>query len=399
MRRLAQAKCSCHVEQILRLVKRILNQIDPPVGAADDLRDRAYGVDLLDMAQGAPAYPTAPAIVERVGDVARHPEGARYTRGRGLAALRFALAADLTEDYEGEVTEENVLITAGSNQAFCLTTSSLAEAGDEILITVPFYFNHDMWIRLDQLRPVYVEASPLTGQMSVSLIAQSITSRTRMIVVTSPGNPTGITAHPDFVDELADFAHSKRLVLVLDETYRMFRARPGPAHRLFQRPDWPEYFVSLQSFSKDFALPGYRVGAVIASSNLLDELIKLMDCVAICAPRIGQEAALEGLRSAREWRKDRVHEISVKHERFLATMSPSPSGFQLKSSGGFYGWLRHPGATSDTEEVVRRLALECGVLVMSGKAFTPNDTGFIRVSFANLSLDEIDEFGRRLQMF
>jgi len=383
----------------LRLVRKTLDQIDPPVGVVDDLRRSRPGDDVLDVAQGAPAYPTAPSIVERVREIAAHPDGGRYTDGRGLPALRAALADDLSEDYDAGIPKENVLITAGSNQAFCLTASALAERGDEVILTAPFYFNHDMWIRLDGLRPVHVDTSPVTGQVTVEDIAGKVTPKTRMIVLTTPGNPTGVTASPDVMDELADLARARDLVLVLDETYRTFRAHPGPAHRLFQRPDWPEFFVSLQSFSKDFAIPGYRVGAVIGMPLLLDEVMKLMDCVAICAPRIGQEAALDGLRSAGEWRRQKAAEVAHKHERFRFAMSGSPGGFDLQLSGGFYGWVRHPESTARTDVVVRRLAGELGVLAISGEVFTPTDRGYIRVSFANLELDEIDELARRLARY
>lgn len=383
----------------MRLLKRTLDQIDPPVGVVDDLRGAWPGDDLLDVAQGAPAYPTAPPIVEKVKEIAAHPDGGRYTDGWGLPALRAALADDLSEDYEVEIPKENVLITAGSNQAFCLTASALAEPGDEVIITSPFYFNHDMWVRLDGLRPVHVDTSPATGQVMADDLARKVTPKTRMIVVTTPGNPTGVTASSDVIDELADLARAKDLVLVLDETYRTFRAHPGPAHRLFQRPDWPEYFVSLHSFSKDFAIPGYRVGAVIGMPSLLDEVMKLMDCVAICAPRIGQEAALEGLRSAGEWRRQKAAEVAHKHERFRFAMSGSPGGFDLRLSGGFYGWVRHPQSKFSTDTVVRRLAEELGVLVISGEAFTPTDRGYIRFSFANLELDQIDDLARRLARY
>jgi aspartate/methionine/tyrosine aminotransferase len=383
----------------LRLVKRTTDQIDPPVGVVDALWESLGTDDALDVAQGAPSYPTAPSIVERVREVASRPDGGRYTDGLGLPELRVALARDLSEDYGATVSEESVFITAGSNQAFCLTTSALAETGDEVILTTPFYFNHDMWIRLDGLRPVYVDTSPATGQVSVDDVVGSLTDRTRMIVVTSPANPTGVTASSETIDELADLAKARDLVLVLDETYRTFRSDPGPAHRLFQRPDWSEFFVSLQSFSKDFAIPGYRVGGVVCSALLGREVMKLLDCVAICAPRIGQEAALEGLRSAGEWRMEKAREAALKHERFRSIMTGSPGGFELMLSGGFYGWVKHPGTSSGTDEVVRRLAAECGVLAISGEVFTPEDRGFIRVSFANIDLDQIDELARRLAMF
>ena len=112
------------LEVTLRLVKRTLDQIDPPVGVVDLLREGLPVDEVLDAAQGAPAYPTAPSIVERVREVAGHDDGGRYTDGRGLPALRAALAEDLNQDYGAEVSLEDVLITAGSNQAFCLAASA-----------------------------------------------------------------------------------------------------------------------------------------------------------------------------------------------------------------------------------------------------------------------------------
>ena len=381
----------------MRLVSRTLEQIAPPVGTVADLRGERP--DVLDAAQGAPSYPTAPSIVARIREVAAHPDGGRYTDGRGLPALRASLAEDLSRDYAAGIDSESILITAGCNQAFCLSASALAEKGDEVVLTTPFYFNHDMWVRLDGLIPVHVETSPDTGQVSVDDVARAVTPRTRMIVIASPGNPTGVGASPEVLEGLADLARDRELVLVLDETYRVFRGSSAPAHHLFTRPDWHEYFVSLHSFSKDFAIPGYRVGAIVGSPRLLDEVMKLMDCVAICAPRIGQEAALEGLRSASGWRSDRVAEVHHKHDVFRAAFADAPGGFDLRLSGGFYGWVRHPGVGADTTEIVRRLAVESGVLAIGGDVFTPADDGFIRLSFANLELTEIDELVRRLAAF
>lgn len=383
----------------MRLVQRTVSQIDPPVGLVDDLKSHTKVRPLLDLAQGAPAHPPAQSVVERVRGAALDPDGARYTPGKGLPALRAALARDLSQDYEGVVDAENILITAGSNQAFCLTASALAEAGDEVILSVPFYFNHDMWVRLDQLRPVYVDTDPITGQVMVNRVADRITPRTRFIVLTSPGNPTGVTLAEDIVDGLVELARDRGVVLVLDETYRVFRSRPGPAHSIFQRPDWADYFVSLQSFSKSYALPGYRVGAVVASPPLLREVMKLMDCLAICAPRIGQEAALEGLRSAGDWRNDRAREVAEKHAKFIEVMATNPGGFELHTSGGFYGWVRHPLSTKTSADAVRRLAEECGLLTIPGEAFVPGNIDFIRVSFANVDPEDLDEVGTRLEMF
>ena len=112
--------------------------------------------------------------------------------------------------------------------------------------------------------------------------------------------------------------------------------------------------VSLHSFSKDLAIPGYRVGAVVASAALNREVTKLLDCVAICAPRIGQEAAWAGLIAGGRWRRDRAREVALRRQWFVAAMADRPGGFELLSGGGFFGWVRHPFSGRPTADVVRR---------------------------------------------
>ena len=124
-----------------------------------------------------------------------------------------------------------------------------------------------------------------------------------------------------------------------------------------------------------------------------------MDCLAISAPRIGQEAALAGLLHAQQWRLDQASRIKDLELRFLDSMKEQPGGFEVISSGAYFGWVRHPRTDLSTEEVVRRLVLDHDVLTIPGTAFTPNDQSTIRMSFANLEPQQIDELTSRLNEF
>lgn len=380
----------------MRLSPRTTRTIASPIGEAYALLERRSNQrELLDLAQAAPRYPPAPEVVEHVIAVARQRDAGDYVEIAGLPRLRTAFAAELSDVYRGTVQEENVLVTAGCNQAFCMVTSALAEPGTEIILALPYYFNHDMWLRLYGIAPVYLEPGPY--QMPSAPVAETlITPRTRAIVLVSPGNPTGLTIAPEVIAEFAGLARSHELALVLDETYRSFRDSDQPAHALFADPDWPETLVSLHSFSKELAIPGYRVGAVVASAQLNREVTKLLDCVAICAPRLGQEAAWAGLTAAGQWRRERVAELAEKRRWFEAVMAARPGGFELISAGGFFGWLRHPFAGRSTDEVVEDLAIRYDTLVIPGTAFLPEDRGTFRVSLSNVDLDALTEFADRL---
>ncbi|HEX3590161.1 MAG TPA: aminotransferase [Pseudonocardiaceae bacterium] len=380
----------------MRPNSRTTQQIDSPISTTYALLDqRTSDRPLLDLAQAAPAYPPAPEVADHIADVAHRPDGNRYVGIFGLPALRETFAAELSAAYAGHVEPEHVLVTAGCNQAFCLTVSALAAPGDEVIMPLPFYFNHDMWLRLEGIRPVYLEPGP--GLVpDVADAAALITDRTKAIVLVTPANPSGVTLSPDTLSAFAALAAERDIALIVDETYRTFRGTDEPAHALFANAGWADAVVSLHSFSKDLAIPGYRVGAVVGAPWLTREIAKLLDCVAICAPRIGQEAVLAGLLKAGEWRRARALEVVDKQGVFAAAMAGRPGGFELVTSGAYFGWLRHPFPDRSTEDVVRDLLLRHDALTIPGTAFLPEDRRMLRVSIANASRDEITEFASRL---
>jgi aspartate/methionine/tyrosine aminotransferase len=382
----------------VRLSARVASGIDSPVGVAyARLPTRAGRAPLLDLAQAAPAYPPAPEVVEHVTAVARDPRGAAYAAQAGLPHLREAFAADVVEDYGGRVGPDDVVVTAGCNQAFCLVAAALTREGDEVVVPRPVYFNHAMWLRMHGVVPVVAEPGPDLVPRAAD-VEPLLTPRTRAIVLVTPGNPTGVTVPPDELATFAALARRHDLALVLDETYRSFRDDPAPAHGLFADPAWTDTVVSLHSFSKDLALPGYRVGAVLGSSALLREVMKLLDCVAIGAPRIGQEAAWAGLVKAREWRAERAAEVAGRRAGFAAALAGRPGGFELVTCGGFFAWVRHP-LDRATPDVVGDLLTAQDVLVMPGTDFQALDDRAMRVSVGNLGAEALDDLVGRLTAF
>ncbi len=390
----------------MRLTKRTLDvELSPIAAAYAHLEQRTGARRLLDLSQAAPAYPTADVIAAHVAAVAVSAEGARYAPSKGLPDLREAFANELRvshtssdetgSDRTADIQADNIQISAGCNQAFCVVASALCEPGDEMIIAVPYYFNHRMWLDLEGVAPVFLD----TGNDFVpdpAIAAELITDRTRAILLVSPGNPTGATIPPEVIEAFFDLAEARGIALILDETYRNFRPTDEPSHLLYSRLDWDDTLVTLHSFSKEYAIPGYRVGAICGSQALIDEALKLLDCVAICAPRIGQEAALAGLLHAGDWRRAQAERTRTRQAAFTQAMSVSPGGFELAGVGAYFGWVRHPHAGVSDREVVRTLVVDHDVLVIPGTAFTPTDEQWLRFSFANLGSGDFDELANRL---
>lgn len=370
--------------------------IHSPIGEAFDLLAAHTPTrPLLNLSQAAPSFAPPAVVAERVAAVAYEADGGRYVPQEGLPQLREALAGELSELYPGRITSDEVLVTAGCNQAFCVIASAVTKPGDNMIVALPYYFNHDMWLEVEGVERRYVGAGA-DMMPSVGDAARLIDDRTRAIVLVSPGNPSGVTISPELIGAFHDLVVEQNLMLILDETYRSFRETDASAHSLYDRSGWSDNLVTLHSFSKDLAIPGYRVGAAVGSPELLAEAMKIVDCVAICAPRIGQEAALAGLRFAGDWRAEQAKRIGERHRQFVAAMASRPGGYELVSSGAYFGWVRHPHAGLSTLEVVAGLLRNQDVLVIPGTAFTPTDEQMLRFSFANLSADEIDELALRL---
>ena len=379
----------------MRFSPRVSDLIHSPIGAAHALlAHRVNDRPLLDLSQAAPSYSPAPVVVERIAAAAAEAPTSRYAPQPGIPQLRDAFAADVAAAYNAEVRADDTLITAGCNQAFCTVTTALAGPGDNMVLALPFYFNHDMWLRVEGIEPRYL-ATDDQLHPSVADAEAMIDDRTRALVLVTPGNPSGVTYPPALIEAFADLAVDRDLALIVDETYRSFRPNDDPAHSLFDRPDWRDHIISLHSFSKDLAIPGYRVGGLIAGETARVEALKVLDCIAISAPAIGQLASATGLVEAVGWRHEQASRTRDLQDRFEAVMAHRPGGFELVTAGAYFGWVRAPGS-EPTGEIVRRLVVEHDVLTIPGTAFTPTDEGMIRFSFANLLPDEITELGVRL---
>ena len=355
------------------------------------------GDGLIDVSQAVPGYPPPESLRRHVAHLALDPQAHRYTDQLGLRELRAALARDLERAYGGRVGAEQIAITAGCNQAFCLVADALARAGDEVVVPLPYYFNHDMWLRARGVTPVYVTAGEDLLPRPAD-IARRITRRTRAIVLVTPNNPTGAVYPPELIARCYELAELAGIALLVDETYRDFRSTAAPAHDLFSRDGWERTLVHLDSFSKVFCLAGYRVGAIAAGEELLHQVAKLMDCVAICPPRLGQEAALFGLERLGEWREENRLRMNRRVQAFRQALAALEHGsFEVVAAGAYFAYLRHPFTGQSSRDVARRLARDHGVLTLAGDMFGPGQGAFLRVALANLSADRVAELVQRLE--
>lgn len=372
----------------------------PPIAeAASWIKGRTFPPDrpLIDLCQAVPGYPPAESLTSHLAARIAEPAMARYTDILGMPALRQALAEEAGAFYGAAIAPEQVAITAGCNQAYCLALMALAGPGDEVILPLPYYFNHQMWLDMLGIRARHLAFRPDRGGVpEPGEAAALIGPRTRAIVLVTPNNPTGAIYPASVIADFHRLAREHRLALVLDETYRDFLPAPGAPHRLFEEPAWAETLVHLYSFSKVFSLTGYRVGAAICGAGLAAEIAKAMDCISICAPRLGQEAALYGIGALAAWREEKRVLMRERLSALRQAMRRNDTGYELVSAGAYFAYMRHPFAGESATAVAQRLAAEQNLLVLPGSMFGPAQEGFVRCAFANVEAALMPEVARRL---
>jgi aspartate/methionine/tyrosine aminotransferase len=379
--------------------------VPPPVMEARRwIAGRSFPADrpLINLSQAAPVDPPPPPLARAMADaLVESPAAHLYGPVLGLPELRAELAAQWSAAYGGAIAPGQVAITAGCNQAFTAVMATLAGAGDAVILPLPFYFNHKMWLDMQG-----VEAACLpTGDDLLpdpERAAALITDRTRAIVLVSPNNPAGVEYPPALLRAFRDLAHRHGLALVLDETYRDFHGDPGAPHDLFADAGWDETFVHLYSFSKAYRLTGHRVGAIVASGHRLAEVEKFLDTVAICPPQVGQIGALWGLRNLADWLAGERDEILARRAALVAGAQRLP-GWRLLGCGAYFAYLRHP-FDMPSDRLARHMVEAASLLTLPGTMFGPRraegGTGqaeaTLRIAYANADRDGLSEVVARL---
>jgi len=350
---------------------------------------------LIDMCQAVPAHLPPQSLRDYLGEAITKGEGASYTDIRGILPLREALANNIESRYQGDVNADDIIITAGCNQAFCSVIDTLCQPGDEVIIPLPSYFNHLMWLSIRGVEPRFVSFDTKTAVPDPQQAARLITSRTRAIVLVTPNNPSGATYDPECIEAFYQLASSHNIALIIDETYRDFIDINHNIHGLFEHSEWRNCFVHLYSFSKVFSLTGHRTGAVVAGPSLLEQIKKVQDCTAISAPHAGQLAALYGLQNLHHWKLEKALELQLRAEAVKTAFEHPDLNYRLVCAGAYFAYIEHP-FDIPSRLVVKRLIEEFDLISLPGSYFGPQQEKFIRFAFANVHESHFNEVVRRL---
>ncbi|MGB0659945.1 MAG: aminotransferase [Mangrovicoccus sp.] len=373
----------------------------PIVEAASWLRTAPQdpALPLLNVSQAAPIAPPPEPLRQAMAEaILTRTEAHLYGPVLGLPELRQALADHTGRLYGGAVGFDQTGITSGCNEAFTAVMTTLAQAGDEVIFPVPWYFNHAMWADMSGVRPVALPTGP--DLLPDPEHAESlITAKTRAIVLITPNNPSGAEYPPALIEAFYKLCQKRKIALVLDETYRDFHSQDGAPHGLFQDPDWDQTLIHLYSFSKAFRLTGHRVGAVITNPERLKQVEKYLDTVTICATPLGQIGALYGLTHLTDWLAQERAEILRRRAAVLREAQDLPS-WDLLGCGAYFAYFKHPHPISSAE-LAPLLVSQAQILLLPATFFypasDPRGAFETRIAFANITPEQITNLFARLR--
>lgn len=383
----------------VRLPPRVLDIELPPFDPLNmrAAHLRAQGHRVITLGQALPFFPPPDSALLAATEALRSPDVHAYTTDPGRPSLRRLLAERLGE-FGIECGADDLIITAGANHAFATALTTLVNPGDEVLLPAPYFTNHFMQVQASGARPVEV---PLADQESYRVtwddLSPSITARTRAVVLCNPGNPTGAPiAAADGVRIVAELA-ARDIVVISDETYMHF-VFEGKHWSAASARDWRRTVVVIGTFSKSFALMGWRVGFMLADRAVCEQAVKIQDAMIICAPSASQMIAEGALRDdwgyARRFQDDFLRRRQIVADRIAAIpgLSWAPAG------GGFFAFTRVAGCT-DSNALAVRLLEEAHVVTIPGAAFGKSGEGCLRLSFGSVSEADLVEGLDRLAAF
>ena len=364
------------------------------------------GIRVINFGIGQPDLPTFKKIREEAKRAL--DEGfTGYTSAYGIDELRSKIAEHINSKYNAGVKKDEVIVTPGAKTALYLAFLLYVNPGDEVILFDPSFYSYSEVVKMLGGKPVYVRMKwdeEKGFSLNVDELEEKINSKTKLVVLNNPHNPTGMVFDPKEIERIMEIAKERKLVLISDEIYDYFIYN-GKMKSVLEDPDWRSYVIYINGFSKTFSMTGWRLGYVIAKENVIKKMASLAADIYTCPTSFAQKGALAAFDSF-----DDVKEMIKLFERRRDVMYSELKKIKwikvFRSQGAFYMFpyvgdiLKKTGMS--VKDFAIKLIEEKGVTTIPGEVF-PLDVGkdFIRLSFAvneNDIIEGVKRMGEYINM-
>lgn len=352
--------------------------------------------DIINLSLGDPDINTPDIIIENSfkDAFAGHT---KYTDFRGDPELREEVRKFYKEDYGMDVAEDEVFIAASASLGMFLALTAILDPQDEVILQAPFFTPYPNQVKLAGGIPIQLPTYEEEDfQINIDRLRSLITERTKALVINSPSNPTGNCLSVETMEQIADIANEFDLVVISDEIYTSFS---------FQRPfvpfasikDMKKRTITLNTFSKNFMMTGWRIGNVIAPNFIIDAITQVNDNVLFTAPSVSQRAAIYALRNRKEVQPPMIEEYKKRMYYAAERINKIPNMSVLyPPKGSFYLFINIKDTGLSSDEVVEKMLTEAHVLALQGNAFGDCGEGYVRIA-CTVGVDKLGEAFDRLE--
>jgi len=375
--------------------KRV-NQIAPSgIRRFFDLVASMEGV--ISLGVGEPDFPT-PWHIREAAIYSMEKGNTMYTSNLGMPELRRELSAHLKKEYKLDYDPDTeLLITVGVSEGVDLATRAILDPGDEVIMADPSYVSYSSCVVLAGGKAVMIPTYEKNGfELSADDIEKKISDKTKAILIGYPANPTGAVMSRAKLEKIAEVAKRHQLTIISDEIYSSLVY--GVEHTCAATlPDMKDSTVLLGGFSKAYAMTGWRIGYAAGNKDIIGAMFKIHQYTIMCAPTMGQVAAIEALKSG----NDSVNEMVSDYNRRRLFMVKGFNKIGLpcfEPRGAFYAFPSIKATGLSSEEFAEKLLMEERVAVIPGSAFGECGEGYIRCCYAT-SLADIEEALARMGRF
>ena len=356
--------------------------------------------DAINLTLGEPGFTTPDHIIE-AGIRGLKEKKTKYTPNAGIMELRKAIAYKLLKENGIKCDpEKNLIVTAGATQALMLAMVTLVNPGDEVIIQGPNWPDYRGQIDMVNAKTVYAKVDEKNDfKMTADIIEPLITDKTKLIIINSPSNPTGGVLDYDDLKEIAEIVKKYKIFIISDEPYEKLVYDGFEQKSLAAFEGLEDYVLTINSFSKTFAMTGFRVGYICANEKIVSNLVKLHENMIASVPEPMQMAAIEAVYHG----DDDVAEMVKYYDRnrhLIVDGLNEIKGFScLCPKGAFYVFPNITGFGMSSRETAEYILEKTHVVTSPGDAFGPDGEGYIRICYASKYEDIKEALDRMKKAF
>lgn len=336
--------------------------------------------DLINLSLGDPDFATPLPIIEKAFEDAKAGY-THYTDCRGYSELRDEIAKYYKEEFDIQVADEEIMVTTSACMGMYLVLEAILNDGDEVIVPAPYFTIYKEQVEL--AGGVLVEMETFEEdryQIDTAQLEAHITPKTKAIILNSPNNPTGSCLTLETMKKIAEVAKKYELAVISDEIYTIY-SFAEPFVPFSSLPEMKERTITLNSFSKNFVMTGWRVGAVIAPPYIIDAMKGINEGLVYSAPAVSQRAALHALRCRREVQPELVKSFKERVYYAAERINAIPNMHVIyPPMGSFYLFINIKDTGLSSAEAANRLLEEAHVLVIPGNGFGACGEGYLRIA-------------------